>query len=847
MIRLSLTTLPLLASILLLSPLRSGAQQAASTDPLLDAADSALQSCSAHAAARRIPDARNDARRAEGAFRARMAQRPNEVRALVGLARTISQCRIPGAEFMEMGELSAEAITLLQRALEIEPENWVARYILAMNYFGAPAFLGRAGDAARELDRLIMLQRDRNDRADFARPFEYRGLLWERAGQRDSAEAVWERGLRIFPADSALRARLRRDSQPSEGDRLRASLDAVNVVASRVIVAAAQHSPSVRVVRRSEVVQSAGGMADLAQAIQLQPGATRVSEGAELFTRGGDPAETPTLMDAGRVLPLTRFEGLSGSVFGGIDPWVVRSARFSAGGFSVRHGNALSGVLEVETDGRPRERTWRASLGLAQAGITARIPTGPRSGGWGTVRATHAGALLRSHGRAGEFSGAPYSVEAAGSWIVQPKPGSELRALGLVGRDASARIVDANGFTGPFESNGSTYAMVLSSQHLSSRAPLIIRSNLSASQRSSDWGFGVLRRERTERSAISRVDLEYEVREGLTLRAGAETGTLARADDGSLPTTPSLAHGSPSRVIGPVDSRTWNAGAYAEGEVLLGRVKLVAGLRGDRLPGEVEMTADPRLSLSTAQGAWTFRVSGGRFHQGRWRAESSIPDAGTPSGLPRRATHLVGGIERDGAVSIKAEGFVKSYDQYAAFGAGAPIVAGRSRGFDLVVQRPTGERLSGSLGYSFLDAGIDLADGRTARSPFDVTHTATGSARLRLAPSTTLGSTVRYGTGRPFTPVTGTTAGSEGRVSPVYGDPMSARLPEYLRLDARLMQYVPLGRSLLVGFVEVLNVLDRGNIAGYVWDSSYRERRPTSTFYAQRTIVAGFELQGQQR
>jgi tetratricopeptide (TPR) repeat protein len=848
MIRLPLSVATLFASILLLSPSLSAAQQPTSPDPLLDAADSALQSCSASAAARRIAEARDAARRAEDAFRSRLAQRPNDVRALVGLARTISQCRIPGAEFMEMGELSAEAISLLQRALELEPSNWVARYILAMNYFGAPAFLGRAADAARELDRLIEQQGQRNDVADFARPYEYRGALWERAGQRDSASVVWERGLRLFPADSALRARLGHDrSQSREHDQPAAPLDAVNVLAARSVVAAALHSPSVRVVRRSEVVQSAGGMADLAQAIQLQPGATRVSEGAELFTRGGDPAETPTLMDAGRVLPLSRFEGLSGSVFGGVDPWVVRSARFSAGGFSVRHGNALSGLLEVETDGRARERTWRASLGLAQAGVTARFPTGARSGGWGTVRATHAGALLRSHGRGGEFSGPPRSIETVGSWIVQPKPGSELRAIGLVARDASARIVDANGFTGPFESKGATYALVLSSQHLSSSAPLMVRSNLSLSQRSSDWGFGVLRRERTERRAISRADLEYAPREGLTLRAGVETGMLARSDAGTLPTTPMLAQGSPVRVLGPADSSTWNSGVYAEGEVLLGRIRIVAGLRADRLPGESGLTADPRLSLSTAEGSWTFRLSGGRFHQGRWRAGSSIPDAGTPSGLPRRATHLVAGVERGGAVSLKAEGFVKSYDQYAPFGAGPSIAGARSRGLDLVVQLPAGERLSGSLGYSLLDASLDLADGRTARSPFDVTHTASGSGTLRLARSTTLGSTLRYGTGRPFTPLAGTTEGSDGRISPVHGAPMSARLPEYVRWDARVMQYVPLGRSLLVGFVEVLNVLDRGNVASYVWDSSYREQRPTHTFYSHRTIVVGFELQGHQR
>ena len=237
-------------------------------------------------------------------------------------------------------------------------------------------------------------------------------------------------------------------------------------------------------------------------------------------------------------------------------------------------------------------------------------------------------------------------------------------------------------------------------------------------------------------------------------------------------------------------------------------------------------------------------MSGGLFHQGRWRGESAIPDAGTPSGLPREAVHLVAGIEREGRLPLRIEAFRKDYSDHAPFGAGPRIIDGDARGVELLVRRPTGERVTGWLAYSYLDSEVRLADGRAARSPFDVTHTATASATLRLARGTTLGGTARYGTGRPVTPIDGAIENPEtGRLEPVYGAPTSERLPNYARLDTRLMQFLPLGRSLLAGYVEVINVLDRPNASGYVWDADYRTRRATTTFYGQRTFVVGLELQ----
>ena len=838
-----MSTIRLTVLAFLISLPRVAASQA---PPAADPAESALAICAAAATRGDLDAARAAADIAESAFRERIARRDDDVSALVGLARTLGQCRMAGAELMRIGELSAESIELLQRALAVDPQHWLARYVLALNYYRAPAFMGRGQAAARELDLLLAQQGSRTDVAEFARTFEYRGLLWSRAGERDSALVVWRRGLELFPADTALRARVgAADAAPDDQPIAprTATMQAVTVTAS-VSTIVARATGSERQLRRSDIVMPAGSTADVFQAIQLQPGATRMGDAVELHTRGGDPAETPIFLDGARVPAMSRFEGLSGGLFAAIDPFVVRQARYSSGGFSVRHGNALSGVLDIETDGRPLESEWRAGLGLGQGALTVRRALGRRSGAWASVRATHAGALLRTHGRSDEFEGSPTSLEGMASFTLHPKPGHELKLVALAERDESARIVDATGFTGPFHSTGANQALVLSTRHLAGRAPVIVRGSAALTSRTNEWAFGVLERDRRERSATVRTDVEYFPAEQLTLRAGTEGGTMSRLQEGRVPVSNTVAPDAPSRVLPGSAEETWMAGAFVEAEWAIAFARILAGTRVDRLPGEHDVTIDPRLSIAARRGVWTARVSGGVFHQGRWRSESAIPDAGTPSGLPREAVHLVAGVEREGALPLRIEAFHKMYGDYRPFGAGPRITDGVARGVEVLLQRPTAERVTGWLAWSYLDSRVTLADGSTARSPFDVTHTGTASATLRLARGTTLGGTARYGTGRPYTPVEGSRQNEQtGRTEPVYGEPTSERMPTYARLDTRLMQFLPIGRSLLAGYVEVINVLDRGNVAGYAWDADYRSRRATSTFYGQRTFVVGFELQ----
>src|SRR5687767_8154751 len=88
----------------------------------------ALRACTALADTGKGEDALSHGKVAESLFRKRIAKNPRDTDALVGAARALSQCLVPSADFMQQGELSAEAMDLLDQAIRIQPDHWLARY-----------------------------------------------------------------------------------------------------------------------------------------------------------------------------------------------------------------------------------------------------------------------------------------------------------------------------------------------------------------------------------------------------------------------------------------------------------------------------------------------------------------------------------------------------------------------------------------------------------------------------------------------------------------------------------------------------------------------------------------------
>ncbi|HEY8469865.1 MAG TPA: hypothetical protein VIL18_09490, partial [Longimicrobiales bacterium] len=155
-----------------------------------------FQECSAAAAEGRKDRMEAAAARLEAAAAAMEAERPAD--ALVVRARVRSQCLIPFAPYMRKAVLLDESNALLEQALQIEPRHLLARFVLGMNHYHSPTFLGRTQAAVQALEQVLADHGDRDERV-VALAYLHLGELYERQGRHALALQTWRRGAARFP------------------------------------------------------------------------------------------------------------------------------------------------------------------------------------------------------------------------------------------------------------------------------------------------------------------------------------------------------------------------------------------------------------------------------------------------------------------------------------------------------------------------------------------------------------------------------------------------------------------------------------------------------------------------
>src|SRR5205085_11885934 len=104
-----------------------------------------------------------------------------------------------------------------------------------------------------------------------------------------------------------------------------------------------------------EIVTIPGAAANVNRAIQTLPGVAQVDEGTGLFVRGGDYTETRVFLNDGLLLNPPQLQRAAGTFTGTFDPFLLDHVSFISGGFGARYGDALSGVVALTTQARPKQ------------------------------------------------------------------------------------------------------------------------------------------------------------------------------------------------------------------------------------------------------------------------------------------------------------------------------------------------------------------------------------------------------------------------------------------------------------------------------------------------------------
>lgn len=605
-----------------------------------------------------------------------------------------------------------------------------------------------------------------------------------------------------------------------------------------------------------EVVTTPGAAADIFRALQTFPGTATVDDGAGLFVRGGDVSETKVLLDQATVHYPYRYESPTGGVFGTIPPFLVSGTHFSTGGFSAKYGDALSGVLAMESQDRPQQSHQYVNLGLAAASLGLDVPLvddalGLRFSG----NRSFTGLLFRVNGQRDDFETVPQGTNGNLSLVWNYSPTGQLKLFNYASTNRLGVEVEEPSFMGTYRGRETTWLHNLQWKELV--GAWLVTTSASLGRHTAHRQLGNLDLRPRETNLKLRTDLERELSEDWRLLAGGTAEHRINAFRGTIPQQPDVLAPSAAPLVLDEQHAATRFGGYFEIEAQpTRRLVATAGLRTDVHTPTDQAVVDPRLSLQYLISKRTrARLAWGLYHQFP-SPEELGPEQGNPTLQAQRAQHVITGLRHErNPWLLRLEAYYKPYDHLVVRddepnyrNAGT----GRARGLDLFAKYGTylETRFNGWLSYSVLQSRRTQARDRgetitleQGPAPFDITHTLNVVGKMRLASTLYAGLRYTAATGRPITPVRDAIPANGGTYYlPIDGPVGSERLPYYHTLDLQLSYYYPFGTGQSATFYVALNnALDRAKIIGYDYALDYSTRTLRTTNF-RRSIYFGLSV-----
>jgi len=612
-----------------------------------------------------------------------------------------------------------------------------------------------------------------------------------------------------------------------------------------------------------DVVTTPGAAADVFRAVQTFPGVSAVEKGSGLFVRGGNTSETVTLIDNATVTHPYKYESPTTSTFGTLPPFLVEGTSFSAGGFSAQYGNALSGVLDMTSQGYPDQRSFYGNISLAATSVGVDYPITDDLGVRFSGNRSFTGLLFRVNGSNNEFSRTPQSVESNLNVIYDYSDTGTFKLFNFLSTSRLGVRVEEPAFSSIHRDE--TVNWMHNLYWTDELGAWRMEANVGATRHRSEQQFGNLRLEPRDDQYKLRVDARRSLSDAVTLRTGAEVVNLRTEIAGTVPSQPTNSGSDPI----PLDDEStgYRPGGYVEVKAKVAqRIAGRVGVRTDAHTLAGSAVVDPRASVRYLFSESTdLRLAWGLYHQ--FPQANTLNETAAPEMLgAQRAQHVIAGIEhKTDRLHLRLEGYYKAYEDLVVE-RGPSTFTNEGRGWaaggDVFLKY--GDFLDtpvyGRLAYSYLQSECRKPRRLGSRvvlesgpSPFEITHNVTAviNATVPGRLPSPLGSgylsgglTIRHATGKPVTPVVDAVqAPDAGYFLPVEGPVGSDRLPPYQRIDAQVNYYVPLGsqNTNVVFYASVNNVLGRTNVLDYVYSLNYSSRTVQKTNF-ERSFYFGVNV-----
>ncbi|AHJ98553.1 TonB-dependent receptor [Hymenobacter swuensis] len=556
-----------------------------------------------------------------------------------------------------------------------------------------------------------------------------------------------------------------------------------------------------------DVQTTAGALADVAAAFNTLPGTTRVGEDGMLFVRGGAASETKTYLDGLPVQNPYNATVAAVPARGRFAPTLFKGTVFSTGGYSALYGQALSGVLllnstdlapETQTGlsatsvflGASRTKRWERTSLAVTADYTNLTPyTGllPQNVRWDQAPRGLAISVSLHH-RTGQAG----MLKVYGTWTSQQfrigQPSPEPAGTQTVG------LRNGNGYL------NTTFRSPL-------RRGWSLQTGLALSRDNQQLRPDSVRLRTLEQAVVGRVVL---INDSAATRWNVKVGAEVLAQQVRQQVQPNVAEAT---VYRPAFSEQRAAGFVESDFQLTNRLAGRVGARTEYSAVLRRWNSAPRVALAY-QTSGNSSVSGayGRFYQN--------PDNALLLVQPRlrfeQATHAVLTYQyTHDRQLLQVEAYHKTYRHLTRFEGSAPRNplgydnggSGYARGLDVLWRdRKTVKNLEYYISYGFLDTRRQYRHDPVAAVPtFAARHSVSVVGKYWVGGlHTLLGATASYGSPRRYHDLNQPEAGYN-----------QGRLPSYQELSLNASYITRLLGHYTVVHAAVNNVLGRPNVFGY--------------------------------
>jgi vitamin B12 transporter len=602
-----------------------------------------------------------------------------------------------------------------------------------------------------------------------------------------------------------------------------------------------------------DVLTTPGGAADIFQALKTMPGLTSVSESAELYVRGGDPIETITLLDQASLNHPYTYESSYGGLFSNINSDNITGMFFSSGGFSAKYGNALSGVLDLETKNEPLKSTYKLGVSLAATELSAAFPImdetlGLRING----RKSFTEPIFWLNGKNSDFTSEPISKDLSANLVYKYSSTGRIKTFFSYADDKQGVLINQPGYIDEFAGTSHNYFINTQISDILFKN-LVLKTSISYSKFNRYWTLGLLDLTKSDKNKKLRSDAEWEI-ENNKINFGFEIENRFTNFLGTVPVEDYDMRKNGKAKIIDADFNITRYGIYIETELAnflkLKGLSLVAGLRTDYISKLNIFWIDPRGNLGYKLFKNTNLAIGlGIFHQ-HPDPRLYSPQDGNPNLKAMRALHFVTSInykfsDRD---EIRIEAYYKKYSNLPLE---VPIKYynndgfGYAKGIDIIAKGVLFDVLDSYVSYGLLSTKRKWMDYKAlTSSEYDITHNLNIVAKYNITNHLQVGINYKFATGKPFTPVIESYFDNNQNIFiPVYGKDNSERYKNYQRLDIRFTYLAAFfENNFTVFYIEGLNILNIKNVMNISYSYDYTSSKDVFSYFGRRMIVIGTQI-----